>query len=64
MDMYEFGEKCRVLNGRYKELFGFIPVQTDYDCTREEFLQALEKSIQEKNQIDHYLVRNAMEEEQ
>lgn len=62
MDMYEFGKRCQELNRHYKELFGYIPVQSEYVCTREEFLEALEKSILEKKDIINYLIENVSEE--
>lgn len=63
MDMYEFGNKCRALNGQYKELFGYIPAQSDYACTREEFLEALCNSIETKKEISFFLIKNLSEEE-
>ena len=45
MDMFEFGKKCQQLNRQYRQLFGSIPSPVDYACTREQFLEALEKSI-------------------
>lgn len=62
MDMYEFGKRCQKLYGHYKEIFGCIPVQTEFVCTREEFLDALEKSIQERKNISCFLIENNSEE--
>lgn len=57
MDMFEFGRRCRGLNEKYKMLFGYIPVQSDYDCTREEFIEVLKLAITEEKEIDDYLVK-------
>lgn len=61
MDMYEFGKVCKPLNKRYKELFGYIPNQMDYPCTREEFVEALTLAIQEQKEIFHFLPALAKE---
>lgn len=55
MDMYEFGRQCQVLNKQYKELFGTIPHQGQFSCTREEYLEALALAIQEKKVINYFL---------
>ncbi len=55
MDMFEFGKKCQQLNRQYRQLFGSIPSPVDYACTREQFLEALEKSIETQQTIDHFL---------
>lgn len=62
MDMYEFGKLCQPLNKQYKELFGYIPLQTDYSCTREEFLEALSLAISEQKEIFYFLPRLAREQ--
>lgn len=63
MDMYEFGKLCQSLNGRYKELFGYIPLQTSYSCTREEYIEALSLAISEQKEIFHFLPGLAREEQ-
>lgn len=55
MDIFEFGDRCKPLNKAYKELFGYIPNQFDFNCSREEYLNALEKSVLDKKRIEYYL---------
>lgn len=55
MDMYEFGKQCQSLNKEYKELFGYIPHQMDYSCTREEYLEALSLAISEQKELFYFL---------
>lgn len=62
MDMYEFGEKCLPLNKEYKELFGYIPHQMDFNCTREEYLKALSLAISEQKELFHFLPGLAREQ--
>lgn len=51
----EFNKSLRELNKKYRDIFSAIPVISDYSCTREEFVAALKKSIEEKKEIDTYL---------
>lgn len=62
MDMYEFGKRCQSLNRQYKELFGYIPLQTDYSCTREEYVEALSLAISEQKEIFYFLPGLAREQ--
>ena len=62
MDIYEFGKLCQPLNKKYKELFGYIPHQMDYSCTREEYIEALSLAISEQKEIFHYLPGLAREQ--
>ena len=55
MNSREFGMACREFNRAYRDLFGTIPVPTDYSCTREEFLAALKQSVAENKPIETYL---------
>lgn len=51
----EFNKSLRQLNKTYRDLFSAIPCISDYSCTREEFVAALKKSIEEKKEIGTYL---------
>ena len=62
MDMYEFGRACQPLNKKYKELFGYIPNQVDYPCTREEYIEALSLAISEQKEIFYFLPGLAREQ--
>lgn len=62
MDIYEFGKRCQLLNKQYKELFGYIPLQTDYSCTREEYIDALSLAISEQKEIFYFLPGLAREQ--
>lgn len=55
MDIYEFGKRCQPLNKKYKALFGYIPCQMDYACTREEYIEALSLAISEQKEIFYFL---------
>lgn len=55
MDMYEFGRTCQPLNKKYKELFGYIPTQADFPCTREKYIEALALAISEQKEIFYFL---------
>ena len=55
MDMYEFGRRCQPFNKQYKELFGAIPHQGQFSCTREEYLEALALAVSEKKEICYFL---------
>lgn len=62
MDIYEFGKLCQPLNKKYKKLFGYIPHQMDYSCTREEYIEALSLAISEQKEIFHFLPGLAREQ--
>lgn len=62
MDMYEFGKQCQSLNNEYKRLFGYIPSQCDFSCTREEFIEALNLAIIDKKEIFYYLSSSSIEQ--
>lgn len=55
MDKYEFGKACQPLNILYKKMFGVIPSPADYACTRERFLEALKRSIDNHMEICNFL---------
>ena len=58
MDNKEFNALVRPLNIKYREIFEDIPRITDYSCTREEYLQAMEISISSKIPVSMLLVRH------
>ena len=51
----EFNAQVRPLNIQYKELFQEIPCIADYACSREEFLQAMQKAVETKQEISVYV---------
>lgn len=55
MKSSDFGRRCQLLNKEYYALFSTVPCIADYACTQEEFFHALERSIKEKQTIDHYI---------
>lgn len=52
-----FNRLVRPLNIKYRDVFGHIPRITDYSCTREEYLDAMEKAIESKRQLSAFLVQ-------
>ena len=57
MNSREFGIACKELNHIYRDLFGEVPVPTEYSCTREQFFDALKQSVAERKPIETYLVK-------
>ena len=55
MDNKQFNAKIKPLNIEYMRLFGYIPCITDYSCTRERYIEELEKAIEEGREIFNYL---------
>ncbi len=39
---------------QYKEIFGYIPDESTYSCTREKYAEVLIKAIKEKKEISEY----------
>ena len=60
MNSIEFGMKCRTLNAAYKELFDKVPCPDDYACNRDEFFEALKKSVETKTRIEEFLPSRAI----
>ena len=52
---YEFYKKLKEISRRYINDFGYLPNITDYNCSREEFITALEYSLHDRTSIDTYL---------
>lgn len=55
MDNKEFNKSLRIKNKQYMEIFGYIPCITDYACTREEYMEALNYSIANKHVLEFYI---------
>ena len=55
MNNIEFGKKCQPLNKKYFEFFNYIPTPTDYVASREEYLVALQKAVDDKVEISTLL---------
>ena len=55
MDDKSFNEIIRALNKQYLELFEEIPCITDYSCTRDEYVSAMQKAILEKRELRVFL---------
>lgn len=54
----EFNMAVRSLNIKYRDKFGVIPRITDFSCTREEYLKAMEMAIKNGKPLgDVLLVR-------
>lgn len=64
MQNKEFNKRLRLVNKQYREIFGYIPCITDYVCTREKYMDALEMAIKTKRELKEYLSRysNPVEE--
>lgn len=59
MENQEFNRILRSRNKQYREMFGYIPCITDYICTREQYMEALELSIRSGEKLEKYLIRYA-----
>lgn len=55
MEHREFVRTCQPLNIEYRDMFNYIPDPADYHCTREQFLEALQKAVATKSEIDSFL---------
>lgn len=51
--------KRRQMNKAYRDLFGYIPLPSDYACTSKEFFESVEKAVTEKKEISNYLKKRA-----
>ena len=51
MNSIEFGKKCRPYNVQYRDVFGYVPCRDDYNCTQDEYFQALLKAIETKREL-------------
>ena len=55
MNEIQFNKSIRDLNKRYFEIFNTIPKIQDYSCSREEYVEALTKSVEERKEIETFL---------
>lgn len=55
MDGTTFNKKKRQLNKTYFEVFGVVPCMQGFDCTREEYLDALNAAIKTRTEIEKLL---------
>lgn len=51
MNSIEFGKKCRPYNIQYRDIFGYVPCRDDYNCSQDEYFQALLKAIETKCEL-------------
>lgn len=51
----EFNKSLRELNKAYRNLFNVVPCISDFSCTRDEYVVALKKAIDEKKEIANFL---------
>lgn len=56
MDNHSFNMQIRPLNIEYGKIFGEIPRITDYSCTRDEYITALEGAIKDKQPLSDILI--------
>lgn len=56
MDNHSFNMQIRPLNIEYRKIFGEIPRITDYSCSREEYIMALENAIKDKQPLSDALI--------
>ena len=60
----EFNRAVRPLNIGYRDKFGVIPRITDFSCTREEYLEAMETAVKDGRLLeDMLLVRERFNED-
>lgn len=57
MNNIEFGKKCQPLNKKYFEIFKYIPTPSDYVANREEYVLALQTSVENKVEISTILTK-------
>lgn len=52
MDELTFNKELRPLNKDYYELFGVVPCMQGFDCTREEYVNALKEALETNKKIE------------
>lgn len=57
----EFGKKCRPYNLQYRDLFGYVPCRRDYQCSQDEYFEALLKAIETKKDISTFVTKRTLE---
>ncbi|MCI6997026.1 MAG: hypothetical protein MR936_09605 [Eubacterium sp.] len=55
METLVFNKIVRSRNIQYKKLFNYIPCITEYTCTREEYIAALDMALKDNKELDYYL---------
>lgn len=55
MDDVTFNKNLRPLNKAYYEIFGVVPCMQGFDCTREEYVNALKEAIDTNKKIEQLL---------
>lgn len=55
MNSVEFGKAMKPLNLKYKEIFDYIPCISDYSCSREEYIEAMEESLVQRRKLSDFL---------
>lgn len=51
----DFEVKCKPYSMQYKHIFGYTPCYGDYECTQEEFILALNRSLVKRRKIYNFL---------
>lgn len=55
MNSIEFGKKCRPMNVKYREIFGYVPYYKNYKCSQQEYYDALVKAVETKQEITNFI---------
>ena len=58
MDNLLFNKEKRILNKQYAEIFGVVPCMQGFDCSREEYIDALKRAIDSKTKIEALLPKS------
>ena len=62
MNSIDFGKKCRQYNIKYRELFGYVPCRDDYQCSQQEYFDALIKAIKDNTELSELLKKKEFNE--
>lgn len=55
MDDITFNKEMRQLNKAYCDMFGVVPCIQEFDCSREDYIEALKKAVSTKTEIEKLL---------
>ena len=55
MNSIEFRKKCRPMNIKYREIFGYVNKNKNYKCSQQEYYDALVKSVETKQEITNFI---------
>lgn len=61
MTSIEFGKKCRPHLAQYRDIFGEVPKYSEFECTQDQFLQALLRAIETKVKISTLLKKRIVD---